>query len=156
MSFNQRSRARIVIANLSLFAFEEIAREQRNSYLIFLLLQWRKVGANFDRLVGLQQRVSWLERDLILVFLRHSPIVFYSNPGVVLHLECLLRLHTHISGWEEELFLLEADRWGIAKALNLHLLHVHRGVVEDELRHEVVEPWRLRVKFDHNNLERLA
>jgi hypothetical protein len=52
--------------------------------------------------------------------------------------------------------LLEADRWRVTKALNLHLLQVHRGVVEDKLRHEVVEPWRLRVELDHNNLKRLT
>lgn len=132
-SFCKRGGPRIKVADLIQLLLEQIAREKRHCNLVLLFLERSEVRTDFDRFVGLQKCSRWIEGHLALVLLRNAPLILYWNPRVILDLELLLGLHTHVGGREEQLVLLEADRRRVAEALKGHLLHVRGRVVEDEL-----------------------
>jgi len=139
-----------------LFDVEEVPSEKRNCYLVFFFTQRSKVSHYIDGFVRLEQNLIGLKSDLILILFGHSPFILHRNPRIILHLELLFCMHTNKCWGEEQLVLGEADCWGIAEALDMHLLHVYLRVVENELGCEVVESWRFRTEFDYNNLERLS
>lgn len=139
-----------------LFYVEEVPGEERNCYLVFFLTQRSEISHYIYSFIRLEQNLIGLKNDLILILFGHSPFILHRNPRIILHLELLFGMHTNKCWREEQLVLGEADCWGIAKALDLYLLHVYLRVVENELGCKVVESWRFRTEFDYNNLERLS
>lgn len=112
-------------SNLVPLLLKKITSEQRNANLIFFFLQRGKISADLDCLVWLQQSPIGFERNFVLIFFRNAPLVFDRDAGVILNLEFLLGLNTHVGRRKKQLFLLKADCWRIAEALQLHLLHIH-------------------------------
>ena len=104
-------------SNLVPLLLKKISGEQRNADLIFLFLQRGKIGADLDCLVWLKQSPVGVERDFVLILLRNTPLILDSDARVILNLEFLLSLDTHVGRREEQLFLLEANCWRIAEAL---------------------------------------
>lgn len=141
--------------NRVLFEVEEVPGEERNCNLVFFLTQRSEVSHYIYGFIGLQQNLTWLKSDLILILFRNSPFIFHCNPRIILHLELLFCLHADECWGEEQFVLGKANCWCVTGTLDLHLLHIYLRVVENELGSEIVESWRFRTELDHNNLERL-
>ena len=71
--------------------------------------------------------------------------------------DALLGGHTFVDGREEELAVVsKLERWLIGVADQADLLDVRRIMIENELHHEVVVSWRLRIELEADEAESLA
>ena len=126
---------------------EKTLTEERNRNVVLLTTNGSEDSLNSGVLIGHQDGSLGLKLDLISVLLRHAPFVLYRDARLVLHWELLLGGDTNVTGREEDLRILERHLGVVTVALKQDLLHVCGGVVEQELRSEVVEAGRLRIEL---------
>ncbi len=115
--------------------------------MVFLPLERSEYSLDKGLLVGHQDCSRWIKADLVPVFLWDSPLILDWNAGLILHREFLLARDSHVAGREKDLLVVEGDLRCVTVALKEDLLHVSRRVVEQELRVEVEESWRLGVEL---------
>jgi len=135
---------------------EQEAGEEGNIDLVLFLLQGCEGGHDVGFLVGQENRLCRDECNLVSVLVRHGPAVLNRNTRIVLDDKLLMRGHTNVRRGEEKFLLGEADLGSIAEALQLHLLKVVGGVIEEELRVEVVETSAAGVELVADEAEGLA
>ena len=135
----------------------DVPRVDRNSDVVVLLLQGRESSNDLALLVRQQVRLLWRKPDLVLVLVRHLPLVLKRDARLILNQDGLLGRYALVDWREEQLAVVaQLQRWLVAVADQADLLHVGWIVIEDELRHEIVVARCLRIELEANEAKGLA